>query len=207
MLSEGLIRAATRAQGQRIKRNNLFAALLSGAILVVVSLRWFPVGPAGFFCGVFAGFIYANGFEYYLHRYLLHFGHGFFSLQHDLHHQTWQSPEGARYVNFSCTPWGVVGLFLVNGLPFLAIAWLFGNGWVAGAFVSFTFYYTAFEEIHWRTHMGGWLPGFVKPGARHHLMHHVDDHQRFNVFLPLFDALVQPPLPTRSRSHAGKHAR
>jgi hypothetical protein len=67
---------------------------------------------------------------------------------------------------------------------------MFKNGWVAGAFVSFSLYYIAFEEIHWRTHMGGWLPAWLAPAAKHHLRHHADDTGRFNVFLPMFDWIV-----------------
>ena len=48
----------------------------------------------------------------------------------------------------------------------------------------------AFEEIHWRTHMGGWLPGWLRPAARHHLLHHVRGTERFNVFLPFFDWVI-----------------
>ncbi len=188
--ADSVIRAEYRAQGLRIKRNNLVAASLSGLVLVLVSVKFAPPSRVGFFFGILVGFVYANGFEYCLHRFLLHGGRGVFANQHMVHHTTLKSPEAARYVNFSSNPWGVVALFIANALPFFILAWIFKNGWVAGAFVSFALYYMAFEEIHWRSHMGGWLPAWLVPAARHHLRHHADDRGRFNVFLPMFDWIV-----------------
>jgi fatty acid hydroxylase family protein len=191
MLSESAIRAETRAQGLRTKRNNLIAAFLSGLALVLVSSKFVLPSRIGFLFGLLAGFVYANGFEYCLHRFLLHRGRGFFSQQHMVHHSTLKSPDAARYVNFSRSAWGVVGLFCANALPFLILQRIFHTGWVAGVFVSFALYYIAFEEIHWRTHMGGWLPAWIQPAAKHHLRHHADDTGRFNVFLPMFDWLTE----------------
>ena len=193
MLSDGAIRTLANAQGVRIKRNNLIAAFLSGSVLLLISLKYFPhsaISTGGFLFGMVAGLLYANGFEYCLHRFVLHAGHGIFSEQHMVHHTTWQSPDAARYVNFSSNPWGVVALFCANAVPFLILQWFFPMGWIAGVFASFALYYMAFEEIHWRTHMGGWLPQWLRPAARHHLLHHARDTDRFNVFLPIFDWVV-----------------
>ncbi len=201
MISEDAIRADRKAQGLRIKRNNLLAAVLSGAVLVGISLWFFPHSTIGILSGLVLGFFYANGFEYCLHRFLLHSGRGIFGQQHMVHHTTLNSPEAARYVNFSSNPWGVVALFFANAAPFLFLQWIFRNGWTAGVFASFAIYYIAFEEIHWRTHMGGWLPKWLRPAARHHMLHHAHDIGRFNVFLPIFDWLAawfQPQARTSS---------
>jgi hypothetical protein len=181
------IRAQWKAQGLRTKRNNLLAALLSGGVLIWISLKFFPHSIVGILAGFVGGFFYANGFEYFLHRFILHAGHGIFGNQHMVHHETLNSPEAARYVNFSRNPLGVVALFFANGAPFLLAQWIFRNGWTAGVFASFSIYYIAFEEIHWRTHMGGWLPRWARPAARHHMLHHAQDSGRYNVFLPIFD--------------------
>jgi hypothetical protein len=199
--ADDVIRAANKAQGLRIKRNNLIAASLSGLALVLVAVKFVAPSPAGFLFGVLVGFVYANGFEYCLHRFLLHCGHGIFAKQHMVHHATLKCPEAARYVNFSSNPWGVVALFFANAIPFLILEWIFKNGWVAGAFVSFALYYMAFEEIHWRSHMGGWLPRWLAPAARHHLRHHADDTRYFNVFLPMFDWIAS------QRSSSSAHTR
>jgi hypothetical protein len=206
MPSVGSIRAVTTAQGRRIKRDNLIAAMLSGVALVGISVRFFPSGPARFWLGVVIGFFYANGFEYCLHRFLLHLGRGLFYQQHMLHHVTWRAPEAARYVNFSSNPWGVVGLIVVNAIPFLEIEWVFHLGLSAGMFASFSLYYMLFEEIHWRSHMGGWLPQFLRPAARHHLLHHAHDEERFNVFLPIWDRLLRSQSSPRRENQAGKPA-
>jgi hypothetical protein len=190
MISEDAIRSETKAQGLRIKRNNLLAAASSGSVLAGISLWFFPHSVPGIFGGFVLGFLYANGFEYCLHRFILHGPRGFFREQHIVHHATLNSPEAARYVNFSSNPWGVVALFFANGAPFLFLQWIFRNGWTAGVFVGFAIYYVAFEEIHWRMHMGGWLPKWLRPAARHHLLHHAQESDRFNVFLPIFDWLA-----------------
>ena len=190
MPSDEAIRSETKAQGLRIKRNNLLAAALSGAILAGISLWSFPHSVPGIFGGFVLGFFYANGFEYCLHRFILHGPRGFFREQHIVHHATLNSPEAARYVNFSSNPWGVVALFFANGAPFLFLQWIFRDGWTAGVFVGFAIYYAAFEETHWRMHMGGWMPKWLRPAARHHLLHHSQDSDRFNVFLPIFDWLA-----------------
>jgi hypothetical protein len=190
MTSDDIIRSETKAQGLRIKRNNLLAATSSGAILAGVSLWFFPYSVPAIIGGFVIGFIYANGFEYCLHRFILHGSRGFFRQEHIVHHATLNSPEIARYVNFSSNPWGVVALFLANAAPFLVLQWYFRSRWTAGVFVGFAIYYLAFEEIHWRMHMGGWLPKWLRPAARHHLLHHAHDSDRFNVFLPMFDWLA-----------------
>ena len=207
MISESEIRAATRVQGLRIKKKNLLAAILSGAALVVFSLQWVPHTAAGILAGLAGGLVYANGFEYALHRYLLHSGRGIFARQHMVHHTTMNAPEAARYVNFSSNPWGVVALFLANAVPFLILQRIFHPGWVAGVFASFAIYYLAFEEIHWRSHMGGWLPRWLRSAARHHLLHHARDTHRFNVFFPLFDWLLQPASLAWSFHHKKENPR
>jgi uncharacterized membrane protein len=207
MHSDSVIRAETRAQGFRTKRNNLIAASLSGVTLVLISLKFGPPSRIGFLCGLLAGFVYANGFEYCVHRFLLHSGRGIFSQQHMVHHSTLKSPDAARYVNFSSNPWGVVALFFANAVPFLVLEWVFHNHWVAGVFVSFVLYYIAFEEIHWRTHMGGWLPASLQPAAKHHLRHHADDTGHFNVFLPMFDWLVDQISSARPQKRVRRELR
>jgi hypothetical protein len=33
-------------------------------------------------------------------------------------------------------------------------------------------YVIAVEEVHWRIHIGGWLPSWLHSGREHHLIHH-----------------------------------
>lgn len=190
MQSESEIRAEMRVQGLRTKRNNFLAAALSGAFLIWISLCYFPHSAAGVALGFVLGFFYANAFEYCLHRFILHAGRGFFFETHMIHHRTLNAPEAARYVNFSRNPLGVVALFFANAACFLLLAWIFKWGWTAGMFAAFALYYIAFEEIHWRTHMGGRLPRWLRFSARHHLLHHAHETDEYNVFLPICDWVV-----------------
>ena len=209
MRSDSDIRTEATAQGFRTKRNNLIAASLSGLTLLTISIAFVPHNPnsaMGCVGGALAGFLYANGFEYCLHRFVLHAGNGIFSDQHRMHHTTLQSPDAARYVNFSRNPWGVVALFFANSIPFLILQWITRAGWIVGMFPAFALYYVAFEEIHWRSHMGGRLPKWLRPAARHHLLHHARDTERFNVFLPFFDRLVDPIPSTRQRNTEKRRA-
>jgi fatty acid hydroxylase family protein len=191
MQSESEIRAEMTARGLRTKRNNFLAATSSGALLIWISLHYFPHSVAGIALGFVLGFFYANAFEYCLHRFILHAGRGFFFETHMIHHRTLETPEAARYVNFSRNPLGVVALFFANAVPFLLLAWIFKWGWTAGMFAAFALYYIAFEEIHWRTHMGGRLPKRLRFAARHHLLHHAHENGEYNVFLPICDWVVR----------------
>src|ERR1700733_10578373 len=98
MTSNNAIRSQMKTQGLRIKRNNLLAATLSGSVLVYISIRFFSYSSMGILAGLAVGFIYANGFEYCLHRFLLHSGRGIFAKQHMVHHTTLSAPEAPRYV-------------------------------------------------------------------------------------------------------------
>lgn len=55
--------------------------------------------------------------------------------------------------------------------------------------MAFAAYYLAAEEMHWRIHLGGWLPPGLRALREYHLAHHDRPDARFNVFLPLFDWL------------------
>ena len=225
-----------RGIGRRIKRNNLIAASLSGAFFAAVSLILFPHSIPSILAGFAAGMVYANGFEYVLHRFVLHAGRGIFCQQHMVHHKTLQAPDAALYVNFSSNPWGVVALFCANAIPVLLLQWIFRGEWGAGVFAGFALYYMAFEEIHWRSHMGGWLPRWLRPAARHHLLHHGTmlygfdlvaverylrmpsrrpeyrqgrEHRAFlvNLFFPLFDWILQPAVFTAIVQHKKENPR
>src|SRR5258708_40263720 len=99
--SDSLIRAQTRAQGLRIKRNNLVAALLSGLTLVFISVKFVAPSRPGFLLGLLVVFVYANEFEYCLHRFLLHCGQGLLSKPHLWLHTKVKSPHPTRDMHFS----------------------------------------------------------------------------------------------------------
>jgi len=83
-------------------------------------------------------------------------------------------------------------LFTLNAVPAVAIGYLLGMPVAPGMMVSFVVYFIANEEIHWRIHLGGWLPSWLEPARKHHLMHHSVPEARFNIFLPVSDFLFGP---------------
>lgn len=177
-----------------IKRRNAWTALATGGALAAYAAHAFGIGrPAWLFalCGLAAGLLYANLFEYVLHRFPLHWASGFLARQHGLHHDSEGTPDEARYVNFASSPFVVVLLFAGNALPVFLVERIFHPGLAPGMLCAFTAYYIAYEEIHWRMHLGGWLPGWLRSARRHHMMHHGGFEGRYNVFLPLCDWLFQ----------------
>jgi hypothetical protein len=189
-------RSAEIARARRVKRVNAITALLIGSILAALVLELVPLegrafDPLHLLAGFLAGLIYANAFEYVLHRFFLHWGEGFLVQRHGLHHDTAGAPEEPRYVNFATSPWVVVLVFVLNALPALALELFLRAGLAVGILAGFTLYFIAYEEIHWRFHLGGRLPGWLSAARNHHMLHHGGFEGRYNVFLPIFDWIFQ----------------
>lgn len=190
-------RSAEIARARSVKRVNAITALLTGGLLAALAFQLTNSGGRGFaplrlLAGTLAGLLYANAFEYFLHRYALHWGQGFLVQRHGLHHDSAGSPEEPRYVNFATSPWVVVLVFALNALPALALELSLHIGLATvGIFAGFTAYFIAYEEIHWRFHIDGWLPGWLRLARAHHMLHHGGFEGRYNVFLPIFDWLFQ----------------
>ncbi len=66
------IRAAALARGLAVKRNNALTATIFGGLLAALLVEAFSFKLAGFFSGILLGLFYANAFEYFFHRFLLH---------------------------------------------------------------------------------------------------------------------------------------
>lgn len=186
-------RASEIARGLRIKRNNAATAVCTGAALTLAAGWRYPatLAPLRVILGLLAGIFYANAFEYVLHRFLLHWGEGFLVSRHAFHHDSTGTPLEARYVNFATSPWVVALVFVVNAPLVFICEHFLRAGLAAGMFVGFTLYYVAYEEIHWRIHFGGWLPGVLRRARRHHMLHHGGFKGRYSVFLPLFDWIFE----------------
>lgn len=183
------------ARARRVKRVNAVTALLAGSFVTVLaqnllSLDKRAFDPLHLVAGFLAGVLYANAFEYVLHRFFLHWGQGFLVQRHGLHHDTAGAPEEPRYVNFATSPWVVVLVFVLNAIPVFVLEYFLRVGFAAGIFGGFTLYFIAYEEIHWRFHLGGWLPGWLRAARNHHMLHHGGFEGRYNVFLPIFDWIL-----------------
>ena len=189
-------RSAEIARARTVKRRNAITALLIGSFVVVLILELVPfegraLDPLHILAGFLAGLLYANAFEYVLHRFFLHWGEGFLVQRHGLHHDTAGAPEEPRYVNFATSPWVVVLIFVLNAIPVFALELFLHAGLSVGILAGFTAYFIAYEEIHWRFHLGGWLPGWLRAARTHHMLHHGGFEGRYNVFLPICDWIFQ----------------
>lgn len=189
-------RSAEITRARRVKRVNAITAALIGALLATLILKVLPFEGSAFdplhlVAGFLAGLLYANAFEYILHRFFLHWGEGFLVQRHGLHHDTAGAPEEPRYVNFATSPWVVVLVFVLNAIPVFALELFLRAGLAVGILAGFTAYFIAYEEIHWRFHLGGWLPGWLRAARNHHMLHHGGFEGRYNVFLPIFDWIFQ----------------
>src|ERR1700752_2333669 len=194
--SEIPLRSAEIARARRVKRVNAITAFLIGVLLAALALELLPFEAGAFdplhiVAGFLAGFLYANAFEYVLHRFFLHWGEGFLVQRHGLHHDSAGTAEEPRYVNFATSSWVVVLVFVLNAFPVFALELFLRTGFAVGTFLGFTLYFIAYEEIHWRFHLGGWLPGWLRATRNHHMLHHGGFEGRYNVFLPIFDWIFQ----------------
>ena len=87
------IRSAALSQGRELKRVNAATALLCGAMPGLVLSRFMHMSAAGWATGIAVGLLWANGFEYIYHRFLLHSPKSSFGKGHLLHHLTTGKPE------------------------------------------------------------------------------------------------------------------
>jgi Fatty acid hydroxylase superfamily len=197
MASAAEIRAAALVKGLALKHTNALTALLCGAVPGLLFDFWRHAPLHRWLLGLAIGLIWANAFEYFYHRYLLHWPKSSFGKGHLLHHLTTGGPEEPEHVTFGNSPIWVAMLFAVNGIPtVLADAWL-RVGLAPGILTGFSLYLIAVEEIHWRIHLGGWLPPGLGWAREYHMAHHDIPEGRFNVFFPIFDFLlgnIRPPL-------------
>ena len=118
-----------------------------------------------------------------------------------MHHRIFKADHTYHLINESYKKtipmawWNGPVLIAVGMLPFLAIAlWFQKWGFLCGAALASTAYYTAYEYIHWCMH----LPkrrhversGIFFRLNGHHLLHHRYMNKNFNVVLPLADSIL-----------------
>jgi len=182
------IQAAAVARGRTRKLLNAMAAVLSGFTPALLLGHFFPASPQRWLTGFCAGLLWANAFEYFYHRYLLHLPKNFLSMGHLGHHSSVGKPDEADHVNLGSSPLWVVVLFVINGAIVVPLDFLLRLHIAAGMFLGFLAYQIVVEEFHWRIHLGGWLP-FGRWCRDYHLAHHDRPDGRFNIFLPFSDVL------------------
>lgn len=191
------IRAAALVRGIALKRTNALTALLCGAVPGLLFNLWRHASLRGWVLGLAIGLLWANAFEYFYHRYLLHWPKSVFGKGHLLHHMTTGKPDEPEHCTFGSSPLWVAMLFAINGIPTALADACLRLGITPGILTGWSLYLIAVEEIHWRIHLGGWLPPGLVWAREYHLAHHDIPDGRFNVFFPVFDFLlgnIRPPL-------------
>ncbi|HKT87766.1 MAG TPA: sterol desaturase family protein [Candidatus Sulfotelmatobacter sp.] len=184
-------RATAVRLGLLRKRNNAITALMCGIPPALLLGFYSSVNGKHFAAGVLIGLIWANGFEYAYHRWLLHHRRNPLGTGHRDHHAQIGTDDEADYVSLASSPLNVFLLFAVNSVPALLISMLTGFwGILSGVYIGWMLYLTLTEEIHWRIHMGGWLPRGLGYARAYHMSHHDVPNSRYNIFLPIFDFLL-----------------
>jgi hypothetical protein len=136
--------------------------------------------PLAWIVGLVFALLHANIFEFLFHRWY-HNPKSFRFQAHAEHHVTQFRPNEAEHVAlFGGSPLGIMALLAVNIFP-----WLFTPIWPA-VLVGFGAYILLTEEIHWRVHLGGWVPDAFR---KHHLAHHEVPPRCYNIWMPLGDWL------------------
>lgn len=184
---------AALQRGRTLKKFNAVTALVCGAVpgLILSRLLYpYPSSLRLWLVGIAAGLLWANTFEYCYHRFLLHWPKSSFGKGHLQHHLTLGLPEEAEHLPFGSSPLLVAAVFAVNGAIAVAAECWLRMGIAPGILGGFSLYMIIVEEIHWRIHLGGWLPTGLNWTRQYHLAHHDIPSGRFNVFFPVFDLLL-----------------
>ncbi len=191
MSSSGEIDLHALRRGRQINTQNAITAALCGVVPAAIFAWQRLPSSAMWAAGLAAGFLWANGFEYALHRWPLHWPGTVTGDGHMLHHVSLGRPDEPLYVNLAGRPGFVIGMFVLNIWPFILADHFWRLDLTPGVLLSFTAYFILTEEIHRRFHMGGWLPGWLNDARARHMRHHDVPTTDFAIFLPIFDVLLR----------------
>ena len=189
MPAEYAINPAALEQGRAINIRNAIVAALCGCGPAIVLAYLRPPDLLMWVVGLVCGFVWANFFEYALHRWILHVPGTYAFEGHLLHHASIGLPHEPLHVNLGGKAIYVVMMFAGNGAPVIVADWLLRLGFAPGVLVSFSLYFFLTEEIHWRFHMGGWLPSCLDRARARHMAHHDRPDRDYTIFWSLFDRL------------------
>jgi hypothetical protein len=145
------------------------------------------------------GLVYANLFEYVMHRWLMHRLRGFVKRDHMLHHSVFRA--GRRYHvqqsedrHFILFEWWQGPVIVASHLPAL---WAIGSliGWpvIWPSALALAAYFAAYEYLHWCMHnpVGRVMErtALFRYLDSNHKLHHGQPRINFNVVCPLADLL------------------
>lgn len=185
------IRAQALSHGRHIKKMNAIMAVTSGSIPAILIAFLYPPTPARWLVGLLAGMVWANGFEYAYHRFLLHKPGTLFARNHLVHHASVGTPTELEDLNLGGSPLWILLLFVANGVPTIALDVLFRLKIASGMLLGFVLYVLLVEEMHWRIHLGKPLPPGLAFARHHHFTHHDRPNSRYNIFFPVFDLVFR----------------
>ena len=175
--------------GRSKKRKNAIVALFSGGVPAAILTFLFPFNWQRWFLGLCLGLVWGNAFEYAYHRWLLHRPRSAFGRGHLEHHAKVGKSDEPEHVSLGKSPLHIFFLFVANGILVISVDFLLDLRIAAGIFVGWSAYLNTAEEIHWRIHLGGWLPRGLRFARAYHMRHHDIPNSHYNVFLPVFDLL------------------
>ena len=138
-----------------------------------------------FLLGFFTGLTWSNWIEYAFHRWAMHWPSIYqpAAMRHTLHHS---SPSDPQHITITFGYWAAI--VVPNVFLFSLADYLLHLRIIIGVVAAFLTYIIVGIELHLRIHDGRWVPGACRA---HHLSHHVRPQQNFNIFLPLFDWLLE----------------
>src|SRR5437016_9209275 len=125
---------------RRVRFWNAVTAAFCGVLPPLVLIRAYPARWRLLLAGFLIGLVWANGFEYAYHRWLLHWPRSSFGKGHLLHHSTVGSPEEPEYVTLGSHPLAVIAMFVINGVPLVLFDLLLRTGLSPGIFIGWTVY-------------------------------------------------------------------
>jgi len=189
MPAEPAIDSAALETGRAINVRNAVVATLCGCGPATLLAYAHLPRPEMWLIGLVAGFVWANFFEYALHRWIMHVPGTYAFEGHLLHHASVGMSKEPLYVNLGGKAIYVVLMFVGNGGPVIIADRLLHWGFAPGVLVSFSLYFILTEEIHWRFHMGGWLPRWLDRARARHMAHHDRPDRDYAIFWSLFDRL------------------
>jgi hypothetical protein len=161
-------------------------------------------------------FLYSSFFEWTLHRFFMHrktFIEYPFKAHAQVHHQVFksdktyelQNPEDKWLITFA---WWNYPLLLGLQSPIILAFELAGIHIALGAMMGMTFYYFAYEYLHFCMHKpeGRFFENWAafKFINRHHTIHHKYMHRNLNVVFPLADLVLGTLILRPKHSMAGK---
>ncbi len=182
---------------RRVRFWNAVTAAFCGVLPALVLIRAYPARWRLLLAGFLIGLVWSNGFEYAYHRWILHWPKGTLGKGHLLHHSTLGTPYEPEHVTFGSSPLAVAMIFVVNGIPVILLDRVFNLRLAAGMLIGFAVYFIITEEVHWRIHLGGWLPPGLSAARAYHLRHH-DTPDAGNLGAEVYTENRRQPLSERA---------